>query len=86
VGLGVRGRNVHGFHNPPPPSTQQPRKADPLHELLGEAFRGIVGCDRVKMYHLLGQVPRCWAHLIRDIQGWIDHGNTADKQLGHALL
>jgi transposase len=86
VGLGVRGRNVHGVHNSPPLSTQQPRQADPLHELLGEAFRGIVGCDPAKMYHSLGQVQWCWAHLARGIQSWIDSADGSAQCLGRDPL
>ncbi len=40
-----------------------------LHTLLGEAYRGIVGSDRLTTYNLLPDRQRqlCWAHLARNL-------------------
>lgn len=62
------------------------RKSEPLHEYLGEAFRGIVGSDRAKMYHSLERGQWCWAHLIRDFQSWIDSTDGSARRLGRDLL
>jgi transposase len=62
------------------------RKAEPLREYLGEAFHGIVGCDRAKMYHSLGRVQWCWAHLIRDFRSWIDSDDGSAKTVGRDLM
>jgi len=35
-------------------------------EVLGESFGGIVTCDFYSGYHRLGQLQRCWVHLLRD--------------------
>jgi hypothetical protein len=35
-------------------------------EVLGEQFGGIVTCDFYSGYHGLGQLQRCWVHLLRD--------------------
>ncbi len=35
-------------------------------EVLGERFGGIVTCDFYSGYHRLGQLQRCWVHLLRD--------------------
>lgn len=67
-------------------SIRKSRKAEPLGEYLGAAFRGVVGCDRAKMYFQLQFVQWCWAHLIRDFQGWIDSGDGIAKRLGHDLM
>ena len=37
------------------------RAADVLKELLGEAYAGIIGCDRARMYWSMGQLQWCWA-------------------------
>ena len=48
------------------------REAAALGVFLGEKFRGIVNCDRAKMYWYLGRLQWCWAHLKRDFQALID--------------
>lgn len=42
-----------------------------LAALLGDAYRGIVGSDRLSTYkqYASGQRQRCWAHLIRNLLG-----------------
>jgi transposase len=61
------------------------REATALSVLLGETFRGIVHCDRAKMYWHLGSLQWCWAHLKRDFQGMIDSGDKRAKHLGFRL-
>ncbi len=61
------------------------REATALAVFLGEKFRGIVTCDRAKMYWHLGQLQWCWAHLKRDFQAMIDGGDHRAKHLGWRL-
>ena len=59
------------------------REATALTDFLGEAFSGVVTCDRAKMYWQLGCLQWCWAHLKRDFQAMIDSGdNPRSKWLG----
>lgn len=62
------------------------RAATVLTELLTERFRGVVMCDRAKMYWALGRLQWCWAHLKRDFQALIDHDDRKVKRLGHDLM
>jgi transposase len=62
------------------------RAATVLRELLTDAFRGIVNCDRAKMYWNIGRPQWCWAHLKRDFQALIDHPDHTVKRLGHDLM
>jgi transposase len=61
------------------------REATALTAFLGEAFRGVVNCDRAKMYWHLGCLQWCWAHLKRDFQAMIDRGTVPGKWLGSRL-
>jgi transposase len=61
------------------------REATALTAFLGDKFRGIVTCDRAKMYWHLGQLQWCWAHLKRDFQAIIDGGDGRAKHLGRRL-
>jgi transposase len=61
------------------------REATALGAFLGETFRGIVTCDRAKMYWYLGRLQWCWAHLKRDFQAMIDGGDRGAKHLGWRL-
>ena len=61
------------------------REATALRAFLGEAFHGIVNCDRAKMYWHLGCLQWCWAHLKRDFQAMIDRGTVQGKWLGSRL-
>jgi transposase len=61
------------------------RQATALTTFLGEKFRGVVTCDRAKMYWHLGRVQWCWAHLKRDFQAMIDSGDSRAKHLGQRL-
>jgi transposase len=61
------------------------REATALTTFLGEAFHGVVTCDRAKMYWHLGRLQWCWAHLKRDFQAMIDSGDPRAKHLGHRL-
>lgn len=61
------------------------RKATALPRLLGDAYGGVINCDRAKMYWRARRLQWCWAHLKRDIQGLIDHPDRQVKRLGHDL-
>lgn len=62
------------------------RKGDALPKLLGKTFRGIINCDRAKMYWQAKRLQWCWAHLKRDFQALIDHQDNQVKRLGHDLM
>jgi transposase len=61
------------------------RKAEVIKGLLGESYRGVVTCDRAKMYLWLGSIQWCWAHLRRDFQAMYEAGGKATK-LGAQLV
>jgi IS1 family transposase len=63
------------------------RGATGAHQLLGEAFHGIVGSDRWSAYNWLDPQRRqlCWAHLKRDFQKLVERGGESQR-LGKALL
>ena len=61
------------------------REATALTTFLGDAFCGVVTCDRAKMYWQLGSLQWCWAHLKRDFQAMIDTRNPRSKWLGERL-
>jgi transposase len=62
------------------------RAATVLSELFGEAYHGVMHCDRAKMYWQLGCLQWCWAHLKRDVQALIDDADPQVKRLGHDLM
>jgi transposase len=62
------------------------RGADVLRELLGEEFRGVVHCDRARMYWRLERLQWCWAHLKRDFQALIDDPDRQAQRLGRDLM
>ena len=62
------------------------RKGEALPKLLGTTFRGIINCDRAKMYWQAKRLQWCWSHLKRDIQALIDHPDNQVKRLGHDLM
>ena len=62
------------------------RAATVLQELLGVDFKGIINCDRARMYWRFGRLQWCWAHLKRDFQGLIDDPCATKKRLGHDLM
>jgi transposase len=62
------------------------RAADVLKELLGDAFAGVIHCDRARMYWCFGRLQWCWAHLKRDFQGLSDDPCPTKKRLGHDLM
>jgi len=61
------------------------REATALDTFLTDKFRGIVTCDRAKMYWQVGRLQWCWAHLKRDFQAMIDTGDPQAKWLGERL-
>ncbi len=62
------------------------RAAAVLQDLLGDAFGGVLHCDRARMYWCYGRLQWCWAHLKRDFQGLIDSPCATKKRLGHDLM
>ncbi len=62
------------------------RAATAISELLGEAFAGVMSCDRAKMDWQCGRLQGCWAHLKRDFQALVDHSDHQVKRLGHDLM
>ena len=62
------------------------RAATLLEEWLGEAFTGVISCDRAKMYWAHGRLQWCWAHLKRDFQALIESPDGQVKRLGHDLM
>jgi transposase len=62
------------------------RKGDALPKLLGDSFKGIINCDRAKMYWQAERLQWCWAHLKRDFQALIDHPDKQVQRLGHDLM
>ena len=62
------------------------RKGTALPKLLGENFKGIINCDRAKMYWQASTLQWCWAHLKRDFQALIDHQDHQVKRLGNDLM
>jgi transposase len=62
------------------------RGADVLTQLLGEAFGGVIHCDRARMYWGFGRLQWCWAHLKRDFQELIDHPCKTRQRLGRDLM
>jgi transposase len=61
------------------------REATAVDELLTADFRGVVTCDRAKMYWRARRLQWCWAHLRRDFQALIDRGDNQAKRLGYDL-
>jgi transposase len=62
------------------------RGAEVLQQLLGDAYQGIIHCDRARMYWQFGRLQWCWAHLKRNFQELIDHPCPTHKRLGHDLM
>jgi len=63
------------------------RGATSAKQLLGEAYRGIVGSDRWSGYRWIATLRRqlCWAHLCRDFQALVERGGESAR-IGQALL
>ena len=62
------------------------RAAGVLQDLLGEAYDGIIHCDRARMYWQFGRLQWCWAHLKRDFQALVDDPCRTKQRLGRDLL
>jgi transposase len=62
------------------------RAADVPKGLLGEAFPGVIHCDRARMYWAFGRLQYCWAHLKRDFTGLTESPCGVTRRLGHDLL
>lgn len=62
------------------------RAADVPKRLLGEAFAGVIHCDRARMYWAFGRLQYCWAHLKRDFTGLTESPCGVTRRLGYDLL
>jgi hypothetical protein len=62
------------------------RAGEVLKSLLGEAYGGVIHCDRARMYWQFGRLQWCWAHLKRDFQAWIDDPCPTKQRLGRDLM
>lgn len=62
------------------------REATILSDFFGEAYQGVMHCDRAKMYWQLGRLQWCWAHLKRNFQALIDDSDPQVKRLGNDLM
>lgn len=60
------------------------RGTDVAKQLLGECFSGVLVVDRWAAYRWVELRQLCWAHLLRDTQGFIDRGGVGG-QLGVGL-
>lgn len=66
-----------------------PRSSETVKEMLGNAFEGILCCDRLGAYLKAHKGPFqfCWAHLIRNFKGLRDTCSSADaKNLSRLVL
>ncbi len=63
------------------------RSRHALQRLIGDTYPGIVHSDRGSAYHAVPNTHRqlCWAHLMRNLQGLVDHGH-ADSWWAHRML
>lgn len=63
-----------------------------LLEVLGEEFRGVLGCDYFSAYHKYMRlndnvmVQFCLAHLIRDVKFLAKHPNAQNREYGERLI
>jgi transposase len=57
------------------------RGAEVVREILGESFGGCIVTDRWSAYSVIPEDRRqiCWAHLIRDFQGFVDRGGEGSS-------
>lgn len=61
------------------------RGASVAKEILGEHFAGFLIADRWSAYEWVELRQTCWAHLLRDFQGFVDRG-AVGAVLGEKLL
>jgi transposase len=62
------------------------RAGEVVKGLLGDAYGGVIHCDRARMYWQFGRLQWCWAHLKRDFQAWIDGPCPTKQRLGRDLM
>jgi transposase len=64
------------------------RGASVIREMLGDTFSGVLVVDRWAAYEWVELRQLCWAHLLRDFQGFVDRGGRGavigEKLLGQA--
>ena len=61
------------------------RSAAVAKQILGEAFSGFLVVDRWSAYEWTELRQLCWAHLLRDFQGFVDRGGRG-ALIGEKLL
>jgi transposase len=61
------------------------RAGQVLKDLLGNNFKGVIHCDRARMYWSVGRLQWCWAHSKRDFQALVDDKCPTKKRLGNDL-
>ncbi|HIH19510.1 TPA: IS66 family transposase [Candidatus Micrarchaeota archaeon] len=57
-----------------------------IEDVLGEDFKGILGCDGWKPYTLIKLLQRCWAHLLRESKTLSQRFNRASTRQIHSSL
>jgi transposase len=67
------------------------RGSDVLIDMLGEEFKGVLGCDYFSAYRKYMKnfgvlVQFCLAHLLRDVRFLVEHPNTRTQAYGRRLL
>jgi transposase len=69
----------------------QSRGSDVLIDMLGEEFKGVLGCDYFSAYRKYMKdfgvlVQFCLAHLLRDVRFLVEHPNTRNQAYGQRVL
>ena len=67
------------------------RGAEVIHQMLGEQFAGVLGCDYFSAYRKFlretsVRMQFCWAHLIRDVRFLTTLPDPATRRFGERLL
>lgn len=62
------------------------RGAKVARAMLGENYAGVLVSDRWSAYSRFEDRQFCWAHLRRDLQGLVDRGEQAGKEVAKGLL
>lgn len=57
-----------------------------IEDVLGEDFKGILGCDGWKPYTFIKLLQRCWAHLLRESKTLSQRFNRASTRQIHSSL
>ena len=64
------------------------RSGRALHRLIGDRYHGMVHSDRGSAYHVVPNAQRqlCWAHLLRNLQGLVDHNQAESVEARRMLV